>query len=84
MTAGQNNSFSAKPKHMAGKRRRCFSTVATARKKVYSLIKSRKHILTNHKVGKSVCFFSANTAKKNYKLNQFNEAHIIQTQGKQE
>ena len=42
-----------KPQHKAGREKKCLSTAITARKKLCISIKSRKHILTNHKVGKS-------------------------------
>ena len=74
-----------KPKHKAGKRRKCFFNLQVLSDKNYTSIKSRKHILTNHKDGNSEGFLSsANTDRKGYELNQCNEAHYIQAQGRQE
>ena len=46
-----------KSKHKAGKRRKKFQLQLLPEKKLYALIKSRKQILTNRKVGKSECLF---------------------------
>ena len=76
-----------KPKHKAGKRRKCVSNATTARIKrnLYTSFKSRKHILTNHRLVRVNGFIvNKNTEKKSHELNQFNEAHNIQAQGGQE
>ena len=56
-----------KPKHKAGKKRKRVSNATTARikRKLYTSFKSRKHILTNHRLVRVNGFiFNTNTDKK--------------------
>ena len=71
-----------RPKPKAGKRRTFSSIATTARRKEkkYTSFKSRKHLLTNLRSVR----VNANTDRKRYDPNQFNEAHYIQAQGQAE